>query len=142
MTKSKQSYTNARSSESMDVGSMPMASGGSISIPLEVIRGVADQDLVKQVEELTQRYNELLREDDRRARAYMRMGADLNDVKEENERLIKELAEAKQNAGINTNRFIPAIDCRYFRNNQKKNANKRMDGSLLGQHVRTSMPDR
>lgn len=116
-------YSN--SSEPRIPGSLPIASGGSISIPFEVIRSVADQNLVAQIEVLTRNYEELCRQDERRAKAYMRMGADLNDVREENERLIKELEEAKHNAGLAQKDFIPVVDCRNFRNKQNQMPEKK-----------------
>lgn len=120
MSKTIESYIYGNSIEPKTFGSLPIALEGSISIPFEAVRSVADQSLVAQIEELTQKYNKLLREDERRARAYMRMGTDLNDVREENERLVKELAEAKHNAGLPQNDFIPVVDCRNYINKQKQ----------------------
>lgn len=120
MSKAIESYIYSNNSEPKIPGSLPIVSGGSISIPLEALRSVADKSLVAHIEELTRNYNDLCREDERRARAYMRMGADLNDVREENERLVKELEVAKRNAGLPQNNFLPVIDCRKFINKHKQ----------------------
>lgn len=122
MSANGQIYKIDKGKEPMGDGSKQMTPRG-IEIPFEVVQSYVDNELLSQLDELNRKYSELLREDERRSRAYMKMGADLFDVKKENEELLKEIEELKKDNPTKDN-FIHTVDCRNFLNDSKEMASK------------------
>lgn len=94
------SNTYGYGSESMAADSKPEVSKGTIAIPYEAIRGMADQSLVAQVDELKRMLAEaqqnILKKDEtiREQRdALGDMSLELHKIKKENERLYQQIQE-------------------------------------------------
>lgn len=127
MSQATASNTYGYGNESMGVGSKPVASGGAVTIPFEVISTYADQSLVAQIEELKRMLAEaqqnILKKDETiqdQRNALGDMSLELHKVKKENEQVYKQLQEKGTSATNNASDFYPVIDCRKFHSKDKK----------------------
>ena len=97
-------------------------SSSSNEILASIMKEFCDQSLIDQIKRLNERVLELQQIDAERAQAFYRQGVDLSRIKEENERLYRELKKYESEGNSFTpHSFVPSYDCRDFINEKDEN---------------------